>query len=77
MEQDARKTTKSQRSAFIAAARAAGCDESAHAFEAKLGRIAKAKPAPPTASAKGRFERKLGKVARAKLEPIPVKSKRK
>lgn len=38
------KSSKSQRQKFIEAARKAGADESESAFEAKLKKIAKAKP---------------------------------
>ena len=47
MAKESTRTAKSQSRAFVAAAKAAGCDESKAAFEAKLAAIAKAPVAAP------------------------------
>jgi hypothetical protein len=43
------KSPEAQRKRFIETARQLECDEDKERFEEKLGKIAKAKPAPPKA----------------------------
>jgi len=52
------KPPKTQRALFIDAARALGCNESEAAFDAKLGKLARAHPKVPAKATKTEAPRK-------------------